>query len=83
MNARGNKTGDVRHVNHQISADRIGNLSELCEIDDSGICGSARNDHLGLAFLGGFENLVVIDTVGNAVNAVGYEVEVLTRDVYG
>ena len=83
MNARGNKTRDVRHIDHQIGADSIGDLSELGEINDSGIGGRTRDDQLGLAFLGKLHDLVIVDSVCHAVNAVGYEVEVLARDIDG
>ena len=83
MNARRDQTGDVSHIYHQISSDLVGDLSELCKVDYAGICGSARYDHLGLAILCDLENLVVVDAVSNAVNAVGHEVEILARHIYG
>ena len=83
MNARGDQARDVRHVDHQIRADLVRDRSEAREVDDAGIGGRARDDQLGLAFLGDLEHLVVIDAVGDAVHAVGYEVEVFAGHVDG
>ena len=83
MNARGNKTRDVSHIYHKISADLVSDLSELCKVDDPRVCRSSGYDHLGLAILCDLEHLVVVDTVSHAVNAVGNEVEVFTRDING
>ena len=55
----------------------------VTEINDSGIGGRTRDDQLGLAFLGKLHDLVVVDSVSHAVNAVGYKVEVLTRNIDG
>ena len=83
MNARGNKSRDVSHVYHEVRAYFISDLAKAREVDDARICGSAGYDELGFTFFGDLEHLVVVDAVGNAVNAVGHEVEVLTGHIYG
>ena len=64
MNASGDETGDVGHIDHEESADGISDLTELGEVDLAGIGGSAGKDHLGLALLRDAVDLVVVDHFG-------------------
>ena len=63
MHAAGDQAGEVRHVDHQIGADRIGDLAEAREVDDARIGGAAGDDHLGLVLLRELLDLVIVDAV--------------------
>ncbi len=69
MNSCGYKACDVSHIYHQISAYSVGNFSELSEVDNSGISRSSCHNQLGLTFLCDFQNLIIINAVGFAVNS--------------
>ena len=58
--ARGNQTGDMRHIDHQHCADGIGDLAQRGEIDLPRICARTGNDHFRLALLREIANIVVI-----------------------
>ena len=81
VNASGDETGDVGHIDHEESADGISDLTELGEVDLAGIGGSAGKDHLGLALLRDAVDLVVVDHFGLIVEGVGDLMEVLAGDV--
>jgi hypothetical protein len=51
MLAAGNEAGDVGHVDHEIGADRIGDLAETLPVPDAGIGGAAGDDQLRLVLL--------------------------------
>ena len=80
---RRDETRDVRDVHHQVCPDLIGDLAQAGEIDDAGIRGSARDDHLRLIFDGDLFQSVVVDALILPGNAVGNDVEVLARDIDG
>ena len=42
MHAAGHEPGEVRHVDHQLGADLVGDLAEGAEIDDARIGASRR-----------------------------------------
>ena len=81
VNAGGDKTGNVSHVDHEVSADGIGDLAELGKIDRAGIGGGAGKDHLGLALLRDAVDLVIIEHLRLVVEGVGNLMEVLTGNV--
>ena len=70
MLAAGDQAGDVRHVDEEKRADRIGDLAQPREIDDARIGGSAGGDHRRPNFFGLFLQSVVIDLLGLLVYAV-------------
>ncbi len=70
MLAAGDQPGDVRHVDEQKRADRIGDLAQPRKIDDSRICRRTGGDHHRPHFLGLFLQRVVIDRLGFLVHAV-------------
>ena len=80
VNACGYQTGDVRHVYHEVCADRLCNLRQALEVDDAGICAGTGNDQLRLDFLCQSLGTVVVDVLIIA-QLVGNEVEVLAGDV--
>ena len=73
--------GEVRHVDHQIGADRIGDLAEAAEVPDARIGGAAGDDQLRLRLLGGALDLVVVEELVVAADAVGGNLEPLARQV--
>ena len=48
MHAARDQTGEMRHVDHEIGADPIGDLAEALEVDDARIGRAAGNDQLRL-----------------------------------
>ena len=64
------KTSDVRHVDEQNRADRIGDLAQPRKIDDARIGRRAGGDHGRLHFLGLFLQRVIIDLLGLLAHAV-------------
>ncbi len=77
------KTGDVRHVHHQVCADRVGNVSHARKVNHAGVGRRTGHDQLGLDLLGLGLQLIVVDDVGVVLHAVGNEVVVQTREVDG
>ena len=81
VNTCGYQTGDVRHVYHEVCADRLCNLRQALEVDDAGICAGTGNDQLRLDFLCQSLGTVVVDILIIA-QLVGNEVEVLAGDEF-
>ena len=71
----GYETGKVRHVHMEIGTDRIGNLTEALEVDDTRIGGTAGDDELRLVLLGKTLDLVIVDQVGVSRHAILNRVE--------
>ena len=63
MHAAGHKAGEMRHVDHQVGADIVGDLAEAAEIDDARIGGAAGDDHLRPMLFGEPLDLVHVDQV--------------------
>ncbi len=63
MQPGGDEPGEMRHVDHQIGADRVGDLPEAREVDDARIGGAAGDDQRRLMLLGEPLDLVIIDAV--------------------
>ena len=80
MLTRRNKSGDMRHINHQIRTDCTGNLGELGKIYCSRICRGSCNNELGLAFVCLLIKFFIIYEAV-IVSAVGNEVEILSGNV--
>ena len=82
MKSGSNKTGNVRHINHEDGANLLGDLRDTLKVDDSCISGRTGNNHLRSYSFCLLKKLVVIkETV--FVNAVGFEVVKNTACVYG
>ena len=64
----------MRHVNHQISADRIGDFAEFAPVHHSRIGGEAANNHFRFVLVGQLLNLIIIDLAGGFVQAVLHRV---------
>ena len=70
MRAAGNEAGEMRHIDHQIGADAVGNAAEPGEIDDARIGAAAGNDQPRLVLFGEALDLVVIDAAVFGANPV-------------
>ena len=70
MHARGDETGDVRHVDEKISADFAGKLAHAFEVDHARIGRGTDSDQRGLELTRGFFELLVIDPLVVGRNAV-------------
>ena len=81
MQPRGDQAGEMRHVDHQIGADAVGDLAEAREVDDARIGRAAGDDHRGLVLLGEPLDLVVIDAVIVGAHAVLHGVEPFAGEV--
>ena len=75
------ETGNVSDIDHEVSADLLGNLAETREVDDAGICGSSGDDELRLAFHSSLFESIVVDDFAAFGNTVGNNVEILTAHV--
>ena len=69
------------HVDHQISADAVGNLAEFLEINDARIGRAARDDQLRLVFLGQAFDLIEVDQAALAAHTVLNRVKPLAGNV--
>ena len=81
MQAGGDQAREMRHVDQEDGADRIGDLAEARKIDDARIGAAARDDHLRLVLFGQAGQLVVIDALVVAAHAVGNHLIGLARKV--
>ncbi len=79
IDAARDQTGIVGHIDKQVGADRIGDLTEALEIDVTRIVGSTGDDQFRLVLLGQVIDLFHIDQVGIARHAVRHDVEPLAR----
>ena len=79
--ASGHQARKVRHVDHQLGADFIGDLAQAGKIQLTRIGAVPRDDQLGIAFLGRLFDLIVIDHLGVRVHAIGNKVEESAREV--
>ena len=81
MDAAGDEAGKVRHVDHQLGADAVGDLAEGAEVDDARIGRAAGDDHLRLVLLRQLAHLLHVDAVVVAAHAIGHRLEPLARHV--
>ena len=77
MNAAGDKPGDVRHVDHKVGANLVGDLAEGSEVERPRIGAGARHDQLRLVLMGGLADVLHVDRAGLWRDAVVHEVVVL------
>ena len=81
MDAACNEAGKVRHVDHELGADAVGDLAKGAEVDDTRIGRAAGNDHLRLVLLRELAHFVHVDSVVVAAHAIGHRLEPLARHV--
>jgi hypothetical protein len=63
MHAAGNQAGKMRHVDHEIGSDLIGDLTAAAKFDDARIGGAAGDDHFRSMFLRKRAHLLIVDPV--------------------
>src|SRR5262245_36938440 len=83
MHPSGNETREVWHVDHEVRADRVGDLAETPEVPDARIGGAARDDDLRLRLVGDALDFVIVDEVVLAADMVRRDLEPLSRHVDG
>lgn len=81
----GDQTGDVGHVNDEISADRVSDLTHAGIVDLSAVGRSTGDENLGAEKTSSLLELVVVDDAGLDVHPVGHGLEVCGdgRDLLG
>ena len=70
MEARGDESGEVGHVDHEVGTDGVGDAAELGEVELPGVGRPAGDDELRLVFLGEAFDFGHVDASG-VVEAVG------------
>ena len=70
VRATGDEAGDVRGVDHEQRAARVGDLAERGEVDGARVGGRARDDELRPLGQREGAELVVVDALRLAVDAV-------------
>ena len=81
MHAAGDQPGKMRHVDHQIGADLVGDRAKPGEIDDPRIGAAAGDDQLWPMRLGQPLDLVEIDARVLAAHAISDRIEPFARQV--
>ncbi len=81
MRPAGHQPGEMRHVDHQIGADTVGNGAEAGEIDDPRIGAAAGDDEFRPVRLGLPRHLVEVDAPVLGAHAVLRGLEPFARDV--
>ena len=75
MRAARHQPGEMRDIDDEISADRVADRPEPRKIPIARIGRAAGDDHLGPVLAGEFFDLVHVDAMGVAVDAVGDRLE--------
>src|SRR6516164_5678230 len=83
MRAAGDQPGKVRHVDHKIGADLIGDLAEAAEVDNARIGRAAGYDQFGPMLFGEPLDLLHVDEMVVAAHAVRHRFEPAAGKVYG
>lgn len=76
VDATGDQTGDVGHVDHEVAADLVANLAEALVVDGTAVCRGTGNDDLGSVHESVLLELVVVDDASLEVDTVGEGFEV-------
>ena len=79
--AGGDEAGEVGHVDHQLGADRVGDLAEGGEVELARVGGPAGDDQRRPVLLGEARDLVHVDPQVLAADVVGDRVVELAGDV--
>ncbi len=72
---RRDEPGEVRHVDHEQRADRVGDLAELGEVELPRVRRPARDDHLGPVLGGEGGDLVHVDEAVLGADVVRHDVQ--------
>ena len=82
MNPGGHESGDVGDIGHQIRANLVGDLTELGEVDHTGIRAEAANDQLGFAFQRSLPDMVHVEQFGVGIQDVIVNFKECSREVW-
>ena len=80
VNASGNQTGNVRHVDEQVRADAVSDFTHFCPVNDAGVSREATDDHLRLVLFGLLRHVFVVNFTG-LINTVRDDVVQFAREV--
>ena len=80
VNAGGDKTAYMGHIDHEVRPDLIGYLTHLLEVDEARVRARARNDKLRLAFAGRLHGFFIVDGLRFGIDSVEAGIEVFTGD---
>ena len=83
MKPRGHKTRNVGDVDHHIGSHLVAYLANSLKINGAGIGAGAGHYHFGLALKRDFFHFVIVDLLGDGVDAVGHNIEIFARNVNG
>ena len=81
MHATGDETGEMRHVDHEVGADRVGDFAEALEIPGTRIGRAAGDDQLRLHFLGAARHRIHVDDLVLAPHGVVLRLEPLAGQI--
>ena len=81
MQASRDQTSEMRHINHEIGTDRIGDLAEFREIPMARIGRTPCDDQLGSMLLGELGDIIHVDAIRVLVDTVGDRLEPFARYV--
>ena len=81
MHATGDKTGKVRHVDHEVGADAVSDLAKALEIPGARIGRAAGDDQFWLHLLGAARDLIHIDDLVLAAHGVVLRLEPFAGEV--
>ena len=78
VHARSDQTADVRHIDHQVRADGIGDLTEACKVDHARIRARTGDDELRANLLGRARKRLIVDGLGLGVNTVEMRLKIFS-----
>ena len=81
MEPGGDQPREMRHVDHEIGADGIGDGAEAREVDDARVSRAAGDDQRRLMLLGETLDLVIVDAVVVLAHAILHGVEPLAGEI--
>ena len=82
IHAGGDQARDVRHVDHEPGAHRIGNLAHARPVDHPGVGRETADQHLRLVLFRQLGHALVIDLAGIVIQAVVHGVEDLAGEIH-
>ena len=83
MHTGSHETGNVSHVNKEISVCLVCDLTQAGEVNDPRVGRCTGKDHAGLAFHGKAFDLIVVDRFRFCGDTVGNDIEELAGEVHG
>ena len=72
----GNETGDVSHVDHEVSTDGVGDLPHALVVDEAAVCRGTGNENLRSVHLSVLLEGIIVDDAGLLVETVWEGLEV-------